>query len=321
MFTGTYADVFTGDERWQALDVGDSETFPWDDASTYVRRPPYLDGVALEPPPLGDITGARVLVKLGDSVTTDHISPAGAINPDSPAGQCLQSLGVPRNQLNTYASRRGNHLVMMRGACANVRLRNQLAPGTEGGLTRNLRENSDIVSIYDTAMSYREAAVPAIVIAGRDYGGGSSRDWAAKGPALLGVRAILATSFERIHRSNLIGMGILPLQFRPGQDTDTLGLTGTETFDLRGLDVMNDGHIPETVTATAGTITFDLTVRLDTVRELDYYRRSAPRGDLCPTRDLWMLRNGGLDRLAFALIKRQKPTSPLLEQPLSSVRT
>jgi aconitate hydratase len=272
MFTRAYADVFTGDTRWQSLDVGRSETFSWDENSTYVRRPPYLDRMSATPARVADITGARALVKLGDSITTDHISPAGAITPNSPAGQYLQELGVARNQLNTYASRRGNHLVMMRGAFANVRLRNQLAPGTEGGITLNFLENNVAASIYDTAMAYREAGVPAIVLAGRDYGGGSSRDWAAKGPALLGVRAILATSFERIHRSNLIGMGILPLEFLPGQDADSLGLTGKEFFDLHGLAPMNDGHVPETITARTGAATFELRVRLDTLRELDYYR-------------------------------------------------
>jgi aconitate hydratase len=269
MFTRAYADVFDGDERWQRLDVTGSATYPWDPGSTYVRRAPYLDGMSPEPPPLADITGARALVKLGDFITTDHISPPGAIPPSSPAGRYLTGLGVPRYQLNTYASRRGNHEVMMRGAFANVRLRNHLAPGTEGGLTPNLLDGGRIVTVYEAARAYQAASVPAVVLAGDGYGAGSSRDWAAKGPALLGVKAVLAKSFERIHRSNLVGMGILPLQFLPGQGPDELGLTGHETITVTGL---TGPDIPPTLTVTADATTFEVRPRLDTPREADYYR-------------------------------------------------
>jgi aconitate hydratase len=269
MFTRAYADVFDGDERWQRLDVTGSATYPWDPGSTYVRRAPYLDGMSPEPPPITDITGARVLVKLGDFITTDHISPPGAIPPSSPAGQYLTGLGVPRHQLNTYASRRGNHEVMMRGAFANVRLRNHLALGTEGGLTPNLLDGGRIVTVYEAARAYQAASVPAVVLAGDGYGAGSSRDWAAKGPALLGVKAVLAKSFERIHRSNLVGMGVLPLQVLPGQGPDELGLTGHETITVTGL---TGPDIPPTLTVTADATTFEVRPRLDTPREADYYR-------------------------------------------------
>jgi aconitate hydratase len=271
MFTRAYTDVFEGDERWRALDASSGETFAWDEASTYLRRPPYLDGMAPEPEPVRDIRDARVLVKLGDSVTTDHISPAGAIPPHTPAGQYLTGLGVPRFALNTYASRRGNHEVMMRGCFANVRLRNQLVPGKVGGWTRNFL-TGEVDSMYDAALAYREAAVPLVVLAGKEYGSGSSRDWAAKGPALLGVRAVLAESFERIHRSNLVGMGILPLQFVDGDGVESLGLTGEEVFAVHGLREAMVGDGATTVTVTAGTTTFAATVRLDTTREVDYYR-------------------------------------------------
>jgi aconitate hydratase len=271
MFTRAYTDVFEGDERWRALDASSGETFAWDEASTYLRRPPYLDGMAPEPEPVRDIRDARVLVKLGDSVTTDHISPAGAIPPHTPAGQYLTGLGVPRFALNTYASRRGNHEVMMRGCFANVRLRNQLVPGKVGGWTRNFL-TGEVDSMYDAALAYREAAVPLVVLAGKEYGSGSSRDWAAKGPALLGVRAVLAESFERIHRSNLVGMGILPLQFLDGDGVESLGLTGEEVFAVHGLREAMVGDGATTVTVTAGTTTFAATVRLDTTREVDYYR-------------------------------------------------
>ncbi|WP_316247668.1 aconitate hydratase AcnA [Nonomuraea sp. PA05] len=272
MFTRAYAGVLDGDERWQRLDVTGSATYPWDPGSTYVRRAPYLDGMSQEPPPVTDITGARVLVKLGDFITTDHISPAGAILPSSPAGRYLTGLGVPRHQLNTYASRRGNHEVLMRGAFANVRLRNHLAPGTEGGLTPNLLDAGRLVSVYEAARAYQEARVPAVVLAGEGYGAGSSRDWAAKGPALLGVRAVIARSFERIHRSNLVGMGVLPLQFLPGEGADELGLTGHETLTITGLDVLNGPDLPPTLTVAAGAVTFQARLRLDTPREADYYR-------------------------------------------------
>ncbi|MFG1689647.1 aconitate hydratase AcnA [Nonomuraea sp. NPDC049269] len=272
MFTRAYADVFDGDERWQRLETQSSATFPWDPASTYVRRAPYVAGMPLEPPPVTDIADARVLVKLGDFITTDHISPPGAIPPAGPAGRYLTGLGVPRGQLNTYASRRGNHDVMMRGTFANVRLRNQLVPGTEGGFTPNFLDGGTITTVYETACAYRAASVPAVVLAGEGYGAGSSRDWAAKGPALLGVRAVIAKSFERIHRSNLVGMGILPLQFMPGEGTDELGLTGREIITIRGLGPIGDGLVPPTLTVTAGDIAFQVTVRLDTRREADYYR-------------------------------------------------
>jgi aconitate hydratase len=271
MFATAYADVFTGDDRWRALDAPTGDTFDWDPDSTYVRRPPYLDGLTREPSPVTDITGARVLVQLGDSVTTDHVSPAGAIPPRTAAGRYLTELGVPRFQLNTYASRRGNHEVMMRGCFANVRLRNQLVPGVEGGYTRNFLDDTTD-TVYDAALRYRDAGVPLLVVAGKDYGSGSSRDWAAKGPALLGIRAVLAESFERIHRSNLVGMGVLPLQFLDGQSAASLGLTGTETFTVTGLPQLDDGITPDTLTVHADAISFAVRVRLDTPRERDYYR-------------------------------------------------
>ena len=271
MFTRTYADVFTGDDRWRALDAPAGDTFAWADDSTYVRRPPYLDGMTVRPGPVRDIEGARALVVLGDSVTTDHVSPAGAIPPRTPAGRYLTGLGVERFQLNTYASRRGNHEVMMRGCFANVRLRNRLVPGVEGGFTHDFTDGQ-VKPIYDAAMSYRAADVPLLVIGGREYGTGSSRDWAAKGPALLGVRAVLAESFERIHRSNLVGMGILPLQFRDGESAETLGLTGHEVFSIAGLAAGTGGPFPPTVTVHADGRAFEVTLRLDTPREHDYIR-------------------------------------------------
>ncbi|MEU6039650.1 aconitate hydratase AcnA [Actinomadura sp. NPDC047616] len=271
MFARRYADVFGGDDRWRRLDAPESETFPWDEASTYIRRPPYLDGLTSRPRPAEDIVGARILVKLGDSVTTDHMSPPGAIPPGSPAGRHLTRLGVTPDRFNTYASRRGNHEVMMRGAFANVRLRNQVAPGTEGGLTRDFLDGGRVTSIFEAALSYRDAGVPTVVVAGAAYGTGSSRDWAAKGPALLGVKAVIAESYERIHRSNLVGMGILPLQFPPGQGADELGLTGEETVTVTGLSALNDGVVPPHVTVHAGDVTFQARVRLDTPREVEHY--------------------------------------------------
>ena len=271
MFTSTYADVFTGDHRWRALDAPTGDTFAWAADSTYVRRPPYLDGMTRRPEPVGDVAGARALVLLGDSVTTDHVSPAGAIPASSPAGRYLTGLGVERFALNTYASRRGNHEVMMRGCFANVRLRNRLVPGVEGGVSLDATDGQ-VKSVYDAAMSYRDADVPLLVIAGKEYGTGSSRDWAAKGPALLGVRAVLAESFERIHRSNLVGMGILPLQFTDGQNAETLGLTGHETFSITGLVAGTDGPFPPTLTVHADDREFEVTLRLDTTREQDYIR-------------------------------------------------
>jgi aconitate hydratase len=272
MFRRAYAGVFDGDHRWRTLDAPTGSTFAWDPASTYVRRPPHLDHMPAQPAPVTDIVGARVLVKLGDSITTDHISPAGAIPRDSEAGRYLAGLGVPPHQLNTYASRRGNHEVMVRGAFANVRLRNHLAPGTVGGVTRCFDAGGAVLSIYQAASIYREQDTPVVVIAGKDYGAGSSRDWAAKGPKLLGVRAILAESFERIHRSNLIGMCILPLQSLPGQSAQSLGLTGEETLIVRGLASAVADPTRRQVEVHADGATFPARVRLDTSREADYYR-------------------------------------------------
>jgi aconitate hydratase A / 2-methylisocitrate dehydratase len=272
MFRRAYAGIFDGDHRWRALDAPTGSTFAWDPASTYVRRPPHLDGMPVQPPPVADITGARVLVKLGDSITTDHVSPAGAIPRDSEAGRYLAGLGVPPRQLNTYASRRGNHEVMARGAFANVRLRNQLVPGTVGGVTRCFDAGGAVVPIHQAATIYREHGTPVVVVAGRDYGAGSSRDWAAKGPKLLGVRAVLAESFERIHRSNLIGMGILPLQFLPGQSARSLGLTGEETITVRRLASAVADPTRRRVEVDADGTTFPALARLDTSREADHYR-------------------------------------------------
>ena len=273
MYTREYAQVFTGDERWRSLPVPAGDMFAWDPASTYVRRPPFFDGLVSEPPPLAGIEGARVLALLGDSVTTDHISPAGAIGPDSPAGRYLTGHGVQPRDFNSYGSRRGNHEVMIRGTFANIRLRNRLAPGTEGGYTRHL-PGGEQMTIYDAAQRYAAERVPLLVVAGKEYGSGSSRDWAAKGTALLGVRAVLAASFERIHRSNLIGMGVLPLEFSPGEDAASLGLTGEEAYAVRGL--AGAGEVPRTVTVTAsgpgGTREFTATARIDTPAEAAYYR-------------------------------------------------
>jgi aconitate hydratase len=271
MFAAAYAGVFEGDERWRALPAASGETFAWDEDSSYLRLPPFLEGFSRTPAPVTDIESARVLVRLGDSVTTDHISPAGAIPLQTPAGQYLTAMGVERSQLNTYASRRGNHEVMMRGTFANVRLRNQLVPDVEGGQTRN-HLTGEVTNIFDAAMAYRATRTPLLVVAGRDYGSGSSRDWAAKGPALLGVKAVLAESFERIHRSNLIGMGILPLQFLPGESAESHGLTGAESFTVSGLDRLTADRLPAIVTVTADCREFRMRVRLDTPRELDYYR-------------------------------------------------
>ena len=272
MFVRRYADVFTGDENWQNLDIPTGDRFAWDEESTYVRKPTFFDGITAEPEPLRDITGARVLVKVGDSVTTDHISPAGAIKRDSPAGQYLQEHGVEVRDFNSYGSRRGNHEVMMRGTFANIRLRNELAPGTEGGVTRHLPDGEQM-SIYDAAMRYQADGVPLLVLAGEEYGTGSSRDWAAKGTNLLGVKAVIAKSFERIHRSNLIGMGVLPLQFKPGEGADELGLTGEEEFTITGLeDAGAEGPLPRELTVRAGDKEFTVDVRLDTPNETSYFR-------------------------------------------------
>jgi aconitate hydratase len=247
MFTHEYGSVFEGDETWRSLPTPEGDTFAWDDASTYIRKPPFFDGMGAQPAPLEDIHGARVLAKLGDSVTTDHISPAGNIKLDSPAGAYLTEHGVERRDFNSYGSRRGNHEVMVRGTFANIRLRNQLAPGTEGGFTRDFTRDGEVTTIYDAAEHYAAQGTPLVVLAGAEYGSGSSRDWAAKGTAMLGVRAAIATSYERIHRSNLIGMGVLPLQFQDGDSPETLGLTGEEVFDITGIAVMNEGGVPDTV--------------------------------------------------------------------------
>jgi len=273
MFTKGYADVFTGDDNWRGLDVPTGERFAWQNESTYVRQPPYFDGMRTDPDPLQDITGARVLALLGDSVTTDHISPAGSIKADSPAGRYLVEHGVQRRDFNSYGSRRGNHEVMIRGTFANIRLRNQLAPGTEGGVTRHLPDGEQM-SIYDAAQRYASDGVPLLIIAGAEYGSGSSRDWAAKGTLLLGARAVLATSYERIHRSNLIGMGVLPLQFRAGDSPQSLGLTGEETYSVVGL--RDSDTVPTTVTVrvegSGESREFTADVRIDTPAEAEYYR-------------------------------------------------
>ena len=272
MFTRGYEDVFAGDERWRTLPTPAGDIFEWDDASTYVRKPPYFEGMSRDPEPVTDITGARVLAKLGDSVTTDHISPAGSIKPDSPAGRYLQERGVERRSFNSYGSRRGNHEVMIRGTFANIRLRNQLAPGTEGGFTRDFTNGGEVTTIYDAAQSYASAGTPLVVLAGKEYGSGSSRDWAAKGTMLLGVRAVIAESYERIHRSNLIGMGVLPLQYLDGDTADSLGLTGEEEFSVVGVTELNEGRTPREVTVRAGDLEFRARLRIDTPGEADYYR-------------------------------------------------
>ena len=276
MYTRDYADVFSGDERWRSLDTPEGETFAWDEGSTYVRKAPFFEGLTMELTPVADITGARVLALLGDSVTTDHISPAGAIKADSPAGRYLAEHGVARADFNSYGSRRGNHEVMIRGTFANIRLRNRLLDDVEGGYTRNFLTGEQ-ESIFDASQAYQAAGIPLVVLGGKEYGSGSSRDWAAKGTALLGVKAVIAESFERIHRSNLIGMGVVPLQFPAGQSAESLGLDGTETFSITGLTTLNDGVTPRVVSVTAdredGTVvSFDATVRIDTPGEADYFR-------------------------------------------------
>ncbi len=274
MFSKSYQDVFAGDAQWQALSIPTGNTFEWDPQSTYVRKPPYFEGMTMETTPVSDIAGARVLAKLGDSVTTDHISPAGAIKADTPAGKYLTEHGVERRDFNSYGSRRGNHEVMIRGTFANIRLRNQIAPGTEGGFTRDFTAPDAPVSfIYDASQNYQAAGIPLVILAGKEYGSGSSRDWAAKGTALLGVKAVIAESYERIHRSNLIGMGVLPLQFPEGATAASLGLTGEETFSFTGVEELNNGTTPRTVKVTTDTgVEFDAVVRIDTPGEADYYR-------------------------------------------------
>ena len=276
MYTRDYADVFAGDERWQGLDTPEGDTFAWDKESTYVRKAPFFEGLTMELTPVTDIEGARVLALLGDSVTTDHISPAGAIKADSPAGRYLAEHGVARADFNSYGSRRGNHEVMIRGTFANIRLRNRLLDGVEGGYTRNFLTGEQ-ESIFDASQAYQAAGIPLVVLGGKEYGSGSSRDWAAKGTALLGVKAVIAESFERIHRSNLIGMGVVPLQFPAGQSAESLGLDGTETFSITGLTVLNEGTTPRTVAVTAhkadgSAVSFDAVVRIDTPGEADYFR-------------------------------------------------
>ena len=276
MYTRDYADVFAGDERWQGLDTPEGDTFAWDEESTYVRKAPFFEGLTMELTPVTDIEGARVLALLGDSVTTDHISPAGAIKADSPAGRYLAEHGVARADFNSYGSRRGNHEVMIRGTFANIRLRNRLLDGVEGGYTRNFLTGEQ-ESIFDASQAYQAAGIPLVVLGGKEYGSGSSRDWAAKGTALLGVKAVIAESFERIHRSNLIGMGVVPLQFPAGQSAESLGLDGTETFSITGLTALNEGTTPRTVAVTAqkadgSAVSFDAVVRIDTPGEADYFR-------------------------------------------------
>ncbi|MFF0246233.1 aconitate hydratase AcnA [Streptosporangium sandarakinum] len=273
MFLHDYADVFKGDETWQSLPIPTGDTFEWDPASTYVRKAPYFDGMPRDPQPVTDISGARVLAKLGDSVTTDHISPAGAIKVGTPAAEYLRENGVEVRDFNSYGSRRGNHEVMIRGTFANIRLKNLLLDGVEGGYTRDFTlEGGPQSFIYDASVNYQAAGVPLVVLAGKEYGSGSSRDWAAKGTALLGVRAVIAESYERIHRSNLIGMGVLPLQFPEGETAESLGLTGEETFDITGVEALNEGGVPRTVTVRADGREFEAVVRIDTPGEADYYR-------------------------------------------------
>jgi aconitate hydratase len=283
MFTRQYAGVFDGDSRWQSLPTPTGDTFSWDPKSTYVRKPPYFDGMTMETKPVVDVVGARVLAKLGDSVTTDHISPAGSIKADSPAGKYLTEHGVSRVDFNSYGSRRGNHEVMIRGTFANIRLRNQLLENIEGGYTRDFtQESGPQAFIYDASSSYQEQSIPLVILAGKEYGSGSSRDWAAKGTALLGVKAVIAESFERIHRSNLIGMGVLPLQFPAGSTAVSLGLDGTEEFHIEGVTELNNGHTPKTLKVTAvptahsaagkATVTFEAVLRIDTPGEADYFR-------------------------------------------------
>ncbi|MBU3643582.1 MAG: aconitate hydratase AcnA [Candidatus Nanopelagicaceae bacterium] len=272
MFSKDYASVFDGDNRWKSLDTPTGKVFEWDAKSTYVRKPPYFEGMPKSPKSVTDIAGAKVLAILGDSVTTDHISPAGNIKADSPAGKYLSEHGVDRKDFNSYGSRRGNHEVMIRGTFANIRLKNLLLDGVEGGFTKNYLNGGAQETIYDASMAYQAAGIPLVILAGKEYGSGSSRDWAAKGTALLGVRAVIAESFERIHRSNLIGMGVLPLQFLDGENAQSLGLKGDEVFEITGITELNNGTIPKTVQVKAGDKTFTAKVRIDTPGEADYYR-------------------------------------------------
>lgn len=278
LYAEDYANVFEGDERWRSLEVPSGKTFDWDPKSTYIRKAPYFDGMSKEPEAVNDVKGARVLALLGDSVTTDHISPASTIKPGTPAAQYLDANGVERKDYNSLGARRGNHEVMVRGTFANIRLQNQLLDGVTGGYTRDFtQEGGPQAFIYDAAMNYKEAGTPLVVVGGKEYGTGSSRDWAAKGTLLLGVKAVIAESFERIHRSNLIGMGVVPLQFPEGESWKSLGIDGTETFDIAGLEELNNGSIPKTVKVTVTkengeSFDFDAVVRIDTPGEADYYR-------------------------------------------------
>jgi aconitate hydratase len=272
MFSKDYASVFEGDSRWKSLDTPTGKTFSWDKNSTYVRKPTYFEGMPKQPKPVTNISNARVLAVLGDSVTTDHISPAGNIKVDSPAGKYLAANGIDKSDFNSYGSRRGNHEVMIRGTFANIRLKNLLLNGVEGGFTKNFLANGKQTTIYDASRAYIEAGIPLVILAGKEYGSGSSRDWAAKGTALLGVKAVIAESFERIHRSNLIGMGVLPIQFNDGDSVKTLGLDGSEHFSITGVEELNSGVTPKEVTVTAGAKTFKAKLRIDTPGEADYYR-------------------------------------------------
>jgi aconitate hydratase len=272
MFTKDYATVFEGDHRWKSLATPTGKVFEWDLKSTYVRKPPYFEGMPRNPEPVKDIAKARVMAILGDSVTTDHISPAGNIKADSPAGKYLAEHGIDRADFNSYGSRRGNHEVMIRGTFANIRLKNLLLDGVEGGFTKNFLDGGAQATIYDASMAYQAAKIPLVILAGKEYGSGSSRDWAAKGTALLGVKVVIAESFERIHRSNLIGMGVLPLQFPAGQNAASLGLTGSEEFSVVGIEALNTGGVPKTLKVIAGDKSFDAVVRIDTPGEADYFR-------------------------------------------------
>jgi aconitate hydratase len=268
MFRERYADVFTGPDQWRTLDVPQGDRFAWDPESTYVRRPSFLENLPREPEPLQDVVGARVLALLGDSVTTDHISPAGSIKADSPAGRYLQEHGIAPGDFNSYGSRRGNHEVMIRGTFANTRIRNQLVPGVEGGFTAH-QPSGERLAIYDAAMRYAADGVPLVILAGKEYGSGSSRDWAAKGTKMLGVRAVIAESYERIHRSNLIGMGVLPLQFLAGETAASLGLTGAEAFEIRGVA---EATVGTCLVVRADAREFTALARLDTPKEVEYLR-------------------------------------------------
>ena len=272
MFTKDYSSVFEGDNRWKSLDTPSGKTFAWDSNSTYVRKPPYFEDMSKQPKPVSNIENARVLAVLGDSVTTDHISPAGNIKADSPAGKYLAENGIDKKDFNSYGSRRGNHEVMIRGTFANIRLKNLLLNGVEGGYTKNFLANGEQTTIYDASREYIAAGIPLVILAGKEYGSGSSRDWAAKGTALLGVKAVIAESFERIHRSNLIGMGVLPLQFRDGENVATLGLDGSEVFSIIGVEELNTGITPKEVTVLAAGKSFKAKLRIDTPGEADYYR-------------------------------------------------